>query len=112
MRRLRKFLIDRVLARVAVVAIVAFVLLLRIASDAQAQQGGNDVAQNIGDLLRSTAAQVWGGIVAVISLVFLINRRFTELAMFVLAAVVVAWLVFSPDQVASAARAIGRQVLG
>lgn len=112
MSRARRILVERVLARLAVVAIVAFVLLLRFVSEAQAQTGGNDVAKNIGDLLRSTAAQVWGGIVAVISLVFLINRRFTELAMFVLAAVVVAWLVFSPDQVASAARAIGRQVLG
>jgi site-specific recombinase len=112
MSRRAKFLTERVLTRVAVVAIVAVALLLRLADDARAQTGGNDVAQNIGDLLRSTAAQVWGGIVAVISLVFLINRRFTELAIFCLAAIVVAWLVFSPDQVARAARAIGRQVLG
>jgi hypothetical protein len=41
----------------------------------------------------------------------LINRRYSELMMWVLAAVVVAWLVFSPDQVASAARAIGEKVL-
>jgi hypothetical protein len=45
-------------------------------------------------------------------LVFLVGRRYGELALFLLAAVVVAWLVFSPDQVANAARAIGHRILG
>jgi hypothetical protein len=47
----------------------------------------------------------------VVGLVFLFNRRFTDLAMFFLAAILVGWLVFSPDQVANAARAIGQRVL-
>lgn len=86
-------------------------LLLCLAPEALAQSG-NDVGRNIGDLLQGTATQIYGGIVAIVGLVFLINRRYTELGIFLLAAVVVAWLVFSPDQIAAAARAIGRQVLG
>jgi hypothetical protein len=74
-------------------------------------QAGNDVGQNLGDLLRRYAGQVYGGVIAIIRLVFLINRRYTELGLFFIAAVVVAWLVFSPDQVAETARGIGDQVL-
>ena len=72
---------------------------------------GNDVGRNLGTLLRQYAGQLYGGIVAVVGLVFLFNRRFTELAMYFLAAILVGWLVFSPDQVADAARAIGQKVL-
>lgn len=72
---------------------------------------GNDVAYNIGSLLRRYAAQGYGGIVAIVGLLFLLNRRFTDLAMFFLAAILVGWLVFSSGQVADAARAIAKQVL-
>jgi hypothetical protein len=72
---------------------------------------GNDVGHNLGSLLRRYAGEVYGGIVSVVGLVFLLNRRFTDLAMFFVAAIMVGWLVFSPDQVANAARAIGQQVL-
>ena len=51
-------------------------------------------------LLRHYAGEVYGGIVAIVGLVFLLNRRFTDLAVFFVAAVLVGWLVFSPDQVA------------
>lgn len=72
---------------------------------------GNDVGHNLGSLLRKYAGEVYGGIIALVGLVFLFNRRFTDLAMFFVAAIMVGWLVFSPDQVANAARAIGQQVL-
>lgn len=72
---------------------------------------GNDVGRNLGALLRQYAGELYGGIVAVVGLVFLFNRRFTDLAMFFVAAILVGWLVFSPDQVANAARAIGQRVL-
>jgi hypothetical protein len=87
--------------------IVATALLL----PAAALGAGNDVGQNIGSLLRHYAGEVYGGIIAVVALVFLINRRYTDLGLFFVAAVLVAWLVFSPDQVANAARAIGQRVL-
>jgi hypothetical protein len=72
---------------------------------------GNDVGHNLGSLLRRYAGEIYGGIVAVVGLVFLLNRRLQDLALFFVAATLVGWLVFSPDQVADAARAIGKQIL-
>jgi hypothetical protein len=94
----------------ALLIFVVAVLCLWLVPEALAQSG-NDVGRNLGGLLRRYAAQIYGGVIAIISLLFLLNRRYTELALFVLAAVLVAWLVFSPDQVARTARAIGDQVL-
>jgi uncharacterized membrane protein YccC len=90
--------------------VVVAVLCLWLVPDALAQSG-NDVGRNLGGLLKRYAGQIYGGVIAIISLLFLLNRRYTELALFVLAAVLVAWLVFSPDQVARTARGIGDQVL-
>jgi hypothetical protein len=97
------------LARIALALAVALVALALLPTAALA--AGNDVGRNIGSLLRHYAGEVYGGIVAVVGLVFLLNRKFTDLAMFFLAAILVGWLVFSPDQVADAARAIGQRVL-
>jgi len=71
---------------------------------------GNDVGKNVGDLLKHYAGEVYGGIVGVISLVFLLNRRYNELAVFLFAAIVVAWMVFAPSEIAKAAEGIGKQV--
>lgn len=95
--------------RLAASALLAAIALLL--APAAALAAGNDVGHNIGSLLRQYAGEVYGGIVAVVGLVFLVNRKFTDLAMFFLAAIMVGWLVFSPDQVAGAARAIGQRVL-
>ncbi len=96
-------------ARIAFAFVLAALALML--APAAALAAGNDVGHNIGTLLRQYAGEVYGGIVAVVGLVFLLNRRFTDLAMFFLAAVLVGWLVFSPEQVADAARAIGQRVL-
>ncbi|HEU4904588.1 MAG TPA: hypothetical protein VFT19_00520 [Solirubrobacterales bacterium] len=96
-------------ATFALVALAALAAALLLAPFALA--AGNDVGRNLGSLLRGYAAQIYGGIVAVVGLVFLLNRRLQELALFFVAAVLVGWLVFSPDQVANAARVIGRQIL-
>lgn len=95
--------------RLATSAVLAAIALLL--APAAALAAGNDVGHNIGSLLRQYAGEVYGGIVAVVGLVFLVNRKFTDLAMFFLAAIMVGWLVFSSDQVANAARAIGQRVL-
>jgi hypothetical protein len=94
------------LALLVVGAVAAFLL-----APADAMAAGNDVGRNIGSLLRHYAAQIYGGVLAIVGLVFLLNRKFTDLAVFFIAAVLVGWLVFSPDQVADAARAIGQRVL-
>jgi hypothetical protein len=96
-----------VLAVLAVTSTVAFVIAVPDAFAA-----GNDVGRNAGALLKQWAVEIYGGIVALFGLPFLVNRQYTGLTMFLLAAVVVAWLVFSPDQIAHAARGIGNQVLG
>jgi hypothetical protein len=75
-------------------------------------QAGNDVGRNLGGLLRRWGGQIYGGIVAIVSLIFLVNRRYSELLLFLLAAVLVAWMVFSPDQIARAARGLARLILG
>jgi hypothetical protein len=87
----------------------ASAIALLVATPALA--AGNDIGHNLGTLLRHYAGQIYGGIVAIVGLVFLLNRRFVELATFFVAAILVGWLVFSPDQVADAARAIAKQVL-
>ena len=91
------------------VGLAASVLLLAPAAALAAS--GNDVGHNIGSTLRHYAGEVYGGIIAIVGLVFLLNRKFTDLAVFFVAAVLVGWLVFSPDQVAEMARAIGQRIL-
>lgn len=91
--------------------LLAAVALVLMVEPASALAAGNDVGRNIGQLLRHYASQIYGGIIAIVGLVFLLNRKFTDLAVFFVAAVLVGWLVFSPDQVADAARAIGQRVL-
>ncbi len=100
---------GRVALALAVAALGIAVAALALAP--QALAAGNDVGHNLGSTLRKYAGELYGGIVAVVGLIFLLNRRFTELAVYFLAAVLVGWLVFSPDQIADAARSIGNQVL-
>lgn len=73
--------------------------------------GGNSVGSNLADLLREYAGELYTGIVAVFALVFLMNRKFTELLVFFCGAIVVGWLVFAPGQVADTAKSIAHQVL-
>ncbi len=96
---------------IAAVAVAAGVVLL-VGAPVAVAATGNDVGANLGGLLRQYAGEIYGGIVAIVALVFLVNRRYSELGMFLLAAIVVAWLVFSPDQVAGAARSIGGRIFG
>lgn len=93
-----------------VVSLVVVCSLVFFTTDAWA--AGTNVGQNVGNLLKSYAADLYGGIVAAFSLVFLWNRRYVELATFLFAAVVVAWMVFAPDQIGKAAEAIGKQIFG
>jgi hypothetical protein len=73
---------------------------------------GNNVGANVANLLKGYASELYGGIVAVVSLMFLVNRRYTELGVFLFASIVVAWMVFAPSEIAKAAEAIGKQIFG
>jgi len=97
--------------RLRLALLLVGVALALLAEPAVALAAGNDVGHNIGQLLRHYASQIYGGVLAIVGLVFLLNRKFTDLAVFFVAAILVGWLVFSPDQVADAARAIGQRVL-
>jgi hypothetical protein len=97
-------------ARFLLLAVLAAAALL-LAPAAALAAGGNSVAQNLGSLAREYAGELYTGIVAIFALVFLVNRRFTELLVFFCAAIVVGWFVFAPGQVADAAKAIAHQVL-
>lgn len=103
---------PRTLLAVACAGALAALAALGVAEMALAQaRGGEDVGQNLGELLRRYAGQIYGGIIAIVALVFLLNRRYTELGLFLIASVVVGWMVFSPDQIAQTARDIGDEIL-
>lgn len=97
-------------ALAAAVALSVAVAALATAPEALGA-GGGDVARNLGSEVRHWAASLYGGLIAGVGLIFLLNRKFTDLVVFFLAAILVGWLVFSPDQVADAARAIGNRIL-
>jgi len=99
-------------AVVLVSSVTVVWLVVSAAGAPVALAAGNDIGQNLGGLLEHYAGELYGGIVAAFSLVFLINRRYSELAVFLLAAVVVAWMVFAPGQIGSAAQAVGREIFG
>jgi hypothetical protein len=92
-------------------AALAWIAAVGLIAGSPALATGNDVALNLGNLLRKSAGEIYGGVVALFALPFLFTRRFTELGVYFVGAIVVGWLVFSPDQVAEAARAIAGQVL-
>jgi peptidoglycan/LPS O-acetylase OafA/YrhL len=96
--------------RVAMALVAALVVPVLMWPASALAETGNDVGANLSKLLRHYAGELYGGVIAIVGLVFLLNRRYGELATFLLASVVVAWLVFSPDQVADAARSIGNQI--
>lgn len=105
------FHINMSLARVLSMAfLLAACVLVVMVPDAWA--AGNDVGRNVGGLLKHYASEVYGGLVAAVSLVFLWNRRYTELAVFLGAAIVVAWMVFAPSTIGTAAKAIAQQIFG
>lgn len=92
--------------------VVASIVVLAIAPTAAVAASGSNVGANVANLLKGYATELYGGIVAVISLMFLLNRRYTELGVFLFAAIVVAWMVFAPSEIASAAEGIGKQIFG
>lgn len=60
----------------------------------------------LADVVSSGVGGLFGGIVTIASVVFLVTRRYRALAVFLLAAVLAAWLASLLTEIASAAGAI------
>lgn len=77
-----------------------------------ATDGGEQIGKNIGELLQSWATWLYTGIAAIVAVIFLFNRRFAELAVFVGAAVVVGGFVIAPHAVHDAVASIWQSIAG
>ena len=73
---------------------------------------GERVGENVGDLLGGWAKSLYVGIAAVVALVFLLNRKFADLAIFMIAAVLVGGFVMAPGDIAGVVRDIWATVTG
>src|SRR4051794_30880700 len=73
-----------------------------------AERGGG----NVGRLLGGWARNLYVGITAGVGLVFLLNRRFADLAVFLVAATLVGGFVLAPAEVAGTIRDIWQTITG
>ena len=80
--------------------------MLAAAPAACAAGDGERVGENLGDLLGGWAKSLYMGIAGLVALVFLLNRRFADLAIFMVAATVVGGFVMAPNDIAGTVRDI------
>jgi hypothetical protein len=83
-----------------------------VAVPAFAAGDGEKVGENIGNLLGGWAKNLYVGIAAVVALMFLMNRRFADMAVFMLAALIVGGFVMAPNDVAGTIRDIWQTITG
>ena len=83
-----------------------------VATSASAAGDGEKVGENIGNLLGGWAKNLYVGIAAVVALMFLLNRKFADLAVFMVAALIVGGFVMAPNDVASTIRDIWHTITG
>ena len=88
------------------------VLWLLLAAPVYAAGDGEKVGQNIGNLLGGWARSLYVGIAAIVALMFLMNRRFADLAVFMLAAVLVGGFVMAPNDIAGMVHDIWSTISG
>ena len=87
-------------------------LTLAVVSPAWAAGDGQRVGENVGELLGGWAKSMYLGIAGLVALMFLLNRRFADLAIFMVAALLVGGFVMAPNDVASTVRDIWQTVTG
>lgn len=92
-------------------ALTTFTTWVLLAPAALAQ-AGESVGENVGELLSGWASSLFTGVVAIIAIVFLMSRKFAELAVFLGIAVVVGGLVLAPDSAAAAMKGLFQAVVG
>ena len=83
-----------------------------LAAPALAAGDGERVGENVGKLLGGWAQSLYIGIAAIVALVFLLNRKFADLAVFMVAALLVGGFVMAPDDIAGVVRDIWTTVTG
>ena len=81
-----------------------------LAVPAWAAGDGERIGENVGDLLGGWAKSLYIGIAAVVALVFLLNRKFADLAIFMVAALMVGGFVMAPNDIAGVVRDIWQTV--
>jgi hypothetical protein len=82
------------------------------AGPAFAAGDGERVGENLGKMLGGWAQSLYVGIAGLVALMFLLNRRFADLAVFMIAAVVVGGFVMAPGDIASTVRDIWHTLTG
>ena len=92
--------------RVVRLALVSAMVWWLAAMPAYAAGDGERVGENVGDLLGGWAKSLFMGIAGLVALIFLLNRRFADLAIFMVAAVVVGGFVMAPNDIAGTVRDI------
>ena len=83
-----------------------------LVAPAYAAGNGEKVGENVGHLLGGWARSLYVGIAAVVALMFLMNRKFADLALFMLAALLVGGFVMVPSDVAGMVRDIWSTITG
>jgi hypothetical protein len=94
------------------ITVAAVSIFLSLAAPALAAGNGEQVGKNLGNLLGGWSKSLYGGIAGLVALVFLLNRRFADLAIFMIAAVLVGGFVMAPGDIASTVRDIWHTVAG
>jgi hypothetical protein len=91
-------------------AVSATVCLMLLAGEALARGEGERVGENLGGLLGGWAKSLYVGIAGIVALLFLLNRRFADMAVFMVAAVVVGGFVMAPNDIAATVRDLWRTI--
>ena len=99
---------------VTTVMATVYWLLATAGSALAASSGGSgeQVGENLGNMLGGWAKSLYAGIAGIVAVMFLFNRRFAELAVFVGAAIVVGGFVLAPGSVSSMVHDIWASLTG
>jgi hypothetical protein len=71
---------------------------------------GERVGENISHMLSTWAKSLYVGVAAIVAILFLMNRKFTDLAIFMLAAILVGGFVLAPNDLANTIQDIWKTV--
>ncbi|MDQ3066402.1 MAG: hypothetical protein M3R12_04510 [Actinomycetota bacterium] len=96
----------------SIVLLTLAIAAMLLGAETALAQGGEDIGGNVGKLLGGWATELYVGVIAIVAIVFLFSKRYVELAVFCVAALVVGIFVTSPESVSQAAQGIGDTVLG